>query len=134
MDAYGCLLDTARERSGLLAHLGPTEAVVRAEELLQVHSTRCGGAVLLRVTGELDLATVPLVRRAAVAALAHRPRRLLLDLTGLVFCDGTGLQALERLIEDARAARTDLRLTGLHPNMHRTLTCGRRNSLEFGGY
>ncbi|MGW9438081.1 STAS domain-containing protein [Streptomyces sp. NPDC055607] len=92
---------------------------MRAEELLQAHITRCGGTVLLRLTGELDLATTRLLARAADAALASCPCHLLLDLTHLVFCDRTGLRALRRLAGQARSASADLRLTGLHPHLRR---------------
>ncbi|MFF3062379.1 STAS domain-containing protein [Streptomyces sp. NPDC057909] len=94
---------------------------MRADELLQTHTVWCGDRVLLCLTGELDLATAPLVDRAVATALAGRPRVLSLDLTGLVFCDGTGLRTLRRLADQAHTAHASLHLAGLHPNIHRTL-------------
>ncbi|MEV6332637.1 STAS domain-containing protein [Streptomyces sp. NPDC051909] len=95
---------------------------MRAEELLRTHTLWCGDVVLLRVQGELDLATAPLLNQAVTALLAGRPRTLCLDLADLVFCDRTGLLALSRLSARAHAARATVRLTGLHPHLHRTLT------------
>ncbi|MFE0654323.1 STAS domain-containing protein [Streptomyces sp. NPDC059534] len=94
---------------------------MRADELLQVHSLRYEDTVLLCMTGELDLATAPLVDRAVTTALSSRPRHLCLDLTGLVFCDMTGLHALERLSNAAHATHANLHLAGLHPHLQRTL-------------
>ncbi|MGC0379787.1 STAS domain-containing protein [Streptomyces sp. SAI-129] len=94
---------------------------MRADELLQTHTLWCGDSVLLCLTGELDLATTPLVNQAATTALAGRPRHLCLDLTGLTFCDKTGLHALNQLTRQAHTAHTSLHLTGLNPHLHRTL-------------
>lgn len=94
---------------------------MRADELLEAHTVWWGHTVLLRLDGELDLATVQIVDRAVSLALAGQPRALCLDLTGLVFCDMTGLRALQRLTHRVGAAHTTLHLTDLHPNLHRTL-------------
>ncbi|MER7820235.1 STAS domain-containing protein, partial [Streptomyces sp. NPDC096153] len=85
-------------------------------------SLRRGDTALLRLTGELDLATAPLVDQAVTTALAGHPRTLRLDLTDLVFCDGTGLRALRRLTNAIHAAHVAFHLTGTHPNLHQTLT------------
>ncbi|MFE5549388.1 STAS domain-containing protein [Streptomyces sp. NPDC056534] len=95
---------------------------MRAEDLLQTHTLWHRDTVELRLTGELDLATVPLLLQAAATALSTRPRHLNLDLAGLTFCDQTGLRALHRLTRQVHAARVSLRLTGLHSRLHRTLT------------
>ncbi|MFD9467522.1 STAS domain-containing protein [Streptomyces sp. NPDC060027] len=94
---------------------------MRADELLQTHTLRYGETVLLRLTGELDLATAPLLHQALTTALAGHPRTLCLDLTSLTFCDGTGLRALNRLTHQVHTTHTSLHLTGLHPNLYRTL-------------
>ncbi|MFD3535993.1 STAS domain-containing protein [Streptomyces sp. NPDC058664] len=95
---------------------------MRAQDLLQTHTLWYRDTVELRLAGELDLATVPLLQQAAATALATRPRHLNLDLAGLTFCDQTGLRALHRLTHQVHAAHIGLRLTGLHPRLHRTLT------------
>ncbi|MGW1616593.1 STAS domain-containing protein [Streptomyces sp. NPDC002285] len=78
--------------------------------------------VLLRLTGELDMATAPLVDRAVIVALAGNTKRFDLDLTGVAFCDGAGLSALQRLIDAVHSAHASFLLAGLHPHVHRTLT------------
>jgi anti-sigma B factor antagonist len=48
---------------------------------------------LVRVTGELDISTVAQLCRAIHTAATRTPR-LIVDLTGLTFCDSTGLRGL----------------------------------------
>uniref|UniRef100_UPI003F496AF3 STAS domain-containing protein n=1 Tax=Streptomyces sp. CA-141956 TaxID=3240051 RepID=UPI003F496AF3 len=95
---------------------------VRADELLQAHTVWWGHTVLLRLDGELDIATAPLVDRTVTAVLAGRPDTVHLDLAGLGFCDMTGLHALRRLTDRIHATGTALHLAGMHPRLHYTLT------------
>jgi anti-sigma B factor antagonist len=51
-------------------------------------------AVVLAVSGELDVASAPMLRAHVRFALGGRPARLVLDLAGLRFCDAAGLSVL----------------------------------------
>ncbi len=51
------------------------------------------GTVVLTVRGDLDLDTAPAVRNALDQALARPHPRIVVDLSGLQFCDSTGLSA-----------------------------------------
>ncbi len=86
---------------------------------------------ILRVRGELDLATAGRLYRRGRAAIGRRPRLLLLDLTALSFCDASGLTAFVRIANEADAAGCRygliapqplvarmLRITGLHQRLH----------------
>jgi anti-anti-sigma factor len=86
---------------------------------------------ILRVHGELDLATAGSLCRRAGAAIGRRARLLLLDLTGVSFCDACGLNAFVRIANEAEAAGCRygliapqppvaklLRLTGLNQRLH----------------
>lgn len=55
---------------------------------------RRGDAIVVRLTGELDLYNVPLVREALLAATAERPQRLVVDLGDVSFLDSTALGLL----------------------------------------
>ena len=59
---------------------------------------------LLRVTGELDVATVEQLRAAVQSAFASHPPTLLVDLTDTRFIDSTGCRELVRC---AKAGRQD---------------------------
>ncbi|WP_435280056.1 STAS domain-containing protein [Streptomyces sp. 1222.5] len=87
-----------------------------------MHRGWLGDTVLLRLAGELDVATAPLVEKAVVTCLVGHPPCIHLDLTGLTFCDGTGLRSLQRFTDAAQAADVAVCLTGIHPNLQRTLT------------
>ena len=64
-------------------------------------SRRGEGIQILGVSGELDLATVDSLAARGRAALARRARVLLLDLTGLSFCDAHGLSAFVKIANHA---------------------------------
>lgn len=59
---------------------------------IEAHPT--GRGTLLRVGGEIDLATAPLLRMAAHSALAERPGQVHLHLGEVTFFDCTGLGVL----------------------------------------
>jgi len=52
------------------------------------------GAAVVAVLGELDIATAPELCVRLDAGRASNAPELLVDLTGLAFCDSTGLRAL----------------------------------------
>lgn len=53
-------------------------------------------ATVLAVHGELDLATVKVLREQVAQALAAAPERLYLDLSATTFIDSTGCRELAR--------------------------------------
>jgi anti-anti-sigma factor len=54
---------------------------------------RADGSALLTITGELDIATVPVVRERLAALIDAGVRRLVVDLREVTFMDSTGLAA-----------------------------------------
>jgi anti-sigma B factor antagonist len=76
-----------------------------AHDALAVHESDVGGVRLLEAFGELDLATAPRLCALLDEARAQRIRRVVIDLTGVDFCDSTGLRAL-------MGASTELRHAG----------------------
>lgn len=52
------------------------------------------GSVVVRISGELDIATVPALDQALEPVLARRPQRLVLDLVHLRFADSSALAKL----------------------------------------
>jgi anti-sigma B factor antagonist len=72
---------------------------------LVIEKTQDADGVVLALSGELDLASAPVLERELRDAEATGPTRLVIDLAGLAFMDSTGLQALLRARE--RANNTD---------------------------
>jgi anti-sigma B factor antagonist len=61
---------------------------------LEVSEAEEDGIRVVEVRGELDLATAAVLCSRLDAARAGADRRLVVDLSGLEFCDSTGLRAL----------------------------------------
>jgi anti-sigma B factor antagonist len=76
---------------------------------LVIEKTHEADAIVLVLSGELDLASAPSLERELREAEATGPDRLVIDLGGLAFMDSTGLQALLRARE--RASTNDHRLS-----------------------
>ena len=74
-------------------------------DALAVHESDVDGVRLLEVFGELDLASAPRLCARLDAARIQRVKRIVVDLTGVDFCDSTGLRAL-------MGASTELRHAG----------------------
>jgi len=71
----------------------------------------------LRVTGELDLATVGLLRCAISRAATDR-HHVELDLLGVTFCDVVGATAIEQAQQQLQARGCQLTLSGIDRPLH----------------
>jgi anti-anti-sigma factor len=68
---------------------------------------------IVRLGGELDIATTPDLRERlndALSTTAALPRRLVIDLSGVTFCDASGLAVLIGTQRRARLLGTDVSL------------------------
>jgi len=77
--------------SRMLARVGEARAVA---EDLTVRSEVHGDAVVVRLDGEIDLVTAPIVNKSIKAALEQFPPVLVVDLSGVVFMASAGLAEL----------------------------------------
>lgn len=57
-------------------------------------SSGVGGSAVVRLRGEVDLATVAIMRAGVERALAQQPATLEFDMSGLQFMDSSGLAIL----------------------------------------
>jgi anti-anti-sigma factor len=69
-----------------------------------------GEWAVLHVSGEMDLVTSPVLRQRVHEAVADGRRRLVLDLSGVVFCDSSGVGVLIATRRLMRSCRGRLRL------------------------
>lgn len=74
------------------------------------------GWLVLRLAGEVDVASTPRLRDRLVALVTDGHTRLVVDLSGVVFIDSMGLGALLSGLKRARSVDGDLRLAG--PSEH----------------
>jgi anti-anti-sigma factor len=83
--------------------------------------TVSGGCVIARVSGEMDFTTRPDFRERFAELVARGQRFIVLDLSGVTFCDSAGLNALlvGRLQTDKRGV--GLVVAGVPQHLRRTL-------------
>jgi anti-anti-sigma factor len=83
---------------------------------LAFRSAQDDGAVSLAVSGEIDMATAESLYEQAIALVSTGTRLLVLDLTGVTFCDSLGIAALVRIYRYALGLGCQLRVT--NPREH----------------
>jgi anti-sigma B factor antagonist len=81
-----------------------------------VQRASVAGRPVLRVVGELDLATAPQLSESADAELAAGARALVVDLTGTTFMDSSGARALAQLARTAGRTGVELLVVCPHSN------------------
>jgi anti-sigma B factor antagonist len=77
------------------------------------------GRVLVRLAGELDLSSTPLLDQRLRDALDGGGRQLVVDLRNLEFMDSTGLTLLVRWARGAEQDGYELALVRGEPRVHR---------------
>ncbi|MFJ5986238.1 STAS domain-containing protein [Lentzea sp. NPDC092896] len=83
------------------------------------HDTPAGP--VLELAGDLDVATAPLALRAVEAMAPRAGQQVVVDLTGLRFCDSTGISTLIAVHNLAHAADAGVALAGVPRHLARTL-------------
>ena len=87
----------------------------------QTTADRGAGIEIVSMPAELDLTTSEGVVAQGCAAIARPARLLLLDLTGLSFCDARGLSAFVRIANHADAAGCGFGLIAPRPPVAKIL-------------
>jgi anti-sigma B factor antagonist len=86
-----------------------------------VDTFRAAGHETVRVRGELDIATAPLLRSALDGVYARRPARVEVDLSGVTFLDASSLGTLIAARRRLAAQRAVLVLVDPSPIVRRVL-------------
>jgi anti-sigma B factor antagonist len=89
---------------------------------LRVEVRSDGGATVLALGGELDLASSPMLEAELKRVGAQNPELLIVDLRELAFMDSTGLSALVRAYHRAREAGGRFGLVNGPPQIQRLLS------------
>ncbi len=79
--------------------------------------TGANGYQVVSVAGELDIATADQAYSYITEVIDGRPAPVTVDLSGVTFCDASGLGALARLARHARAAGRQFMLTSARPSV-----------------
>lgn len=99
---------------------GGSDATVTTTEPVQLElSCRPGpnGYQVISVTGELDIATADQAYSYISEVIDGRPAPVTMDLSGLTFCDASGLGVLAKAARHAREAGRQLILTSARPSV-----------------
>ncbi len=101
---------------------GSDAAVITAERVEPVQleltcRTGANGYQIVSVTGELDIATAEQAYSYISEVIDGLPAPVTVDLSGLTFCDASGLGALARIARHARQAGRQLMLTSVRPSL-----------------
>jgi anti-sigma B factor antagonist len=117
-----------------------------AEEAIATAIAYQNGIAVLKVDGDIDLATVPTLEAAITEALIPRPTGLVIDLTAVGFLASAGLQALVAthntvsdtaqfaVVANSAATSRPIQLTGLdqifklYPTLDEALSAVETNS------
>ncbi|TKS99096.1 STAS domain-containing protein [Streptomyces lasalocidi] len=81
-----------------------------------------GPAAVASVSGEIDLHTAPGFRTRVLALIDQGDHHLILDLSGVSFCDSAGLGALIGIWHGAQEAGGSLALAAVPDRLMRMLT------------
>jgi anti-sigma B factor antagonist len=89
-----------------------------------IESSQCTAReiIVLRVAGEVDLCTIPILAAALDASLDQRPAYLVVDLAQMTFCSMRGLDLLTQTGRITAATATGYAVTGVSPQIHRVWT------------
>lgn len=72
------------------------------------------GAVLVCPTGDVDMSRSPVLRQTLREVQASRPKRLVVDLSGVEYMDSSGLATLVEAMRSSKASSTKLVLCGMN--------------------
>jgi anti-sigma B factor antagonist len=78
-----------------------------------------GRVATVVVSGDLDLHTVPALREALLTGTRHEPAVLHVDLTGVPFCDSTGMSVLATAAKRMGVLGGRLVISGAQPLPYR---------------
>lgn len=96
---------------------------------LRVLLCSAGGDAMLRLAGEIDFTTMSILADAVDRCLRDPPVQMTIDLRAVTFCDCAGGRVLRHAQQQATAAGTGFRLTGLTAPVRRVLTLAQETGL-----
>ena len=80
-----------------------------------------GRVAIVTLPAEIDLSNAELVRQDLLSVMAQGATRVIADMTATTFCDSAGIAALVRVVQQATAHGSGLRLAASTPPVARVL-------------
>ncbi|RFU40988.1 anti-sigma factor antagonist [Actinomadura logoneensis] len=88
---------------------------------LNVSTASQGGHAVVTATGELDLYTAPRLQAALAGLLRDQADRITVDMSGVEFCDSTGMNVLLSAMKRLKEQGGSLELAAPRPAVKRIL-------------
>ncbi len=111
------LFHVVRYRRFAVANGDPERILVLFD--IQTDELDTPGVAVVRVVGELDVATAPRLRQEAVRLVGININRVVLDLSGIDFIDSTGLGVIVGMVKRLRTHGGDLSVVRGHDRVNK---------------
>ncbi len=98
-------------------------------DTLQIASEPIADGVVLTPSGEIDLARSPSMRAQVANAMKAKPKRLVVDLSGVPYMDSSGVATLVEALQGTRKIGAKLVLCGLTPRVRSILEISRLDTV-----
>ncbi len=112
------LSDIGHSHTGHSAPALPTDPATRCRCLLEFQPGSGGEAVVVCVSGEVDVFTRPILTRALIRAVSRNARRIVVDMAAMGFCCARGYDLIAQTAHVARGRGIEFAGSGL--SVHRT--------------
>ena len=99
------------------------------ENRMQIENRQHDDFPVLAISGEIDLHGSPALRQALRACAESKPKRLLVDFTGVEYIDSSGLATLIEYLRDAARFNGSIALFGLKKKVRTIFDLVRLNEL-----
>ena len=80
--------------------------------MMEIDRSERDGVVILTASGRFNMVSAPRLKKLVDTVVADGQTRIVVDLSGVVFIDSSGLGALIGGLKSARQASGDLRIAG----------------------
>lgn len=96
---------------------------------MEIQSERVNNGTLLRVTGDVDLSSSPVLRTKLSQLTKKRAGNILLDLRGVPFMDSSGLATLIECLKTVRQYGGALKLIGVGARVREVFSLAQLDSI-----
>ena len=96
---------------------------------MEINQRATPGAVIVGLSGEMDMSTSPDARRVFLALADRKTPKILVDLSGVSWMDSSGLATLIECFQNTRKYGGKLRLFGLNDSIRDVFVLARLDTI-----
>ncbi len=102
---------------------------MNAGSTLEIAVETSGETTIVTPKGEVDMARSPLLRKSIADVMKAKPKRVVLDLSGVPYMDSSGLATMVEALQNSRKNQIPLLLCSLTPRVRSILEIARLNTV-----